>query len=121
MKKNVSRLILEVGQALQPKGRKGIQISCRNAHEYTNKISIDANEYHKPSVTESYINQEMKGYPSQPNAQVEKVGQNIRKKTENFSSIEYMLARLSGANISNILQVQDVVNVIRFTSKKELE
>ena len=88
MKKNVSRLILEVGQTLKPKGKKAFQINCQNVDQYTNKISIDANEYHKPSSAESYINQEMKSYPTSRNTQVDQVEQSIKKKTGKLKTIE---------------------------------
>lgn len=55
MKKNVSRLILEVGEALKPTGRKPQKISTKDLSQYTNKILVDSNELHKPSTADQYV------------------------------------------------------------------
>lgn len=62
MKKNLSRLIAEVKPGSSRPSRGGFKLTCRNAHEYTNKILVDADEMNKPSNAERFIGEEMEEY-----------------------------------------------------------
>jgi hypothetical protein len=55
MKKNLGKLIVEVGKAAMPKKLTPFKITCQNAHEFTNKILVDAEEYNKPSSAKLFI------------------------------------------------------------------
>jgi len=121
MKKNVNKLLLMVGETVKPRGKRGFQINCQNAHEYTNKIAVDAKEYRRQSVTERFIDKEMESYPTSVNPQVKEVENNIKKKTGKVKTIEQKLAELSTSKLGSILHVEDVIVAIRFASKSELE
>lgn len=62
MKKNLSKLVVEVAPNLARQPRGAFKMTCSNAHKYTNKIIVDAVESNKPTTAEKYINEEMKDY-----------------------------------------------------------
>lgn len=56
MKKNIGRLIIQIGAAANPAKKGGFKVTCSEAQKYTNKILVDAIEYNKPSGSEQYVN-----------------------------------------------------------------
>lgn len=42
MKKNVGKLIIEMAPGMKRTSKGGFKLTCRNAHEYTNKIMVDS-------------------------------------------------------------------------------
>lgn len=49
MKKNLGKMIVEISPGMKKTSRTGFKMTCSNAHEYTNKILVDSEEYNRPS------------------------------------------------------------------------
>lgn len=124
MKKNISNLIAQVGKTVTPQSKRPFKITCQNAHEYTNKIRVDAVEYNRPSTTQKYISEEMEVYPTTNYANIEKLQAEVKKKIEKPVSIDHLFTQLVAYRARhqtyNILMLQDFIHTVKLAKREDL-
>lgn len=119
MKKNLSKLIVEVAPNVARQQRGTFKMTCQTAHKYTNKIMVDAVEYNKPTNAQAFINEEMKDYKiasSETSSRISAFTEKVKRKTEKPPSISYLLTQIE-LN-PQILMMQEVMCAIRFARKE---
>ena len=55
MKRNLSKLILQVGTTVERQASASFKIKTNDAHKFMNKILVDGQELEKPTATQKFI------------------------------------------------------------------
>ena len=55
MKRNISKLVLQVGKSTRPQRSSSFKIETNEANLYANKILVDSEELSKPTRTMAFI------------------------------------------------------------------
>ena len=55
MKRNLSKLILQVGTTVERQASASFKIKTKDAHKFTNKILVDGEKLEKPTSAQRFI------------------------------------------------------------------
>ena len=55
MKRNISKLVLQVGKSAKPQRSSSFKMKTDEANQYANKIFVDSEELSKPTRTRAFI------------------------------------------------------------------
>ena len=91
MKKNISKLVAQIKRSSSV-SKEAFKVTSGNVNQYVNKILVDSEDYNQPGITEAFIKEEMKQYPTTESEHYSKnvadLNENVKKKMEKPKGIE---------------------------------